>query len=101
MMESFWIGPTRSRLKESPPILKTEMLLTLLVKRVFSCLKRVAFYLIHIIVKKVKTALLVFADIKYQLKCSTNYQLQLWLRRTKMDGLLFRRSRIFAIGLLA
>lgn len=42
------------------------MLFKLLVKKDFSFLVMVAFCLIHITVKKVKMALLVFEDIKFQ-----------------------------------
>lgn len=42
------------------------MLFELLVIKDFLCLKQVVYYLIHIIVKKVKMVLLDFVDIKFQ-----------------------------------
>ncbi len=62
------------------------MLLTQLVKKDFSCLKMVVFYLIHIIAKKVMKALLVFVDIKFQSKCFTKSQIQKGWKKITMVG---------------
>jgi len=49
-------------------------------------LTMVVFYLIHIIAKKVKTALLVFVDIKFQSKCFTKNQIQKGWKKITMVG---------------
>lgn len=62
------------------------MLSTQLVKKAFLFSKMVAFYLIHIIVKKVMMVLHVFADIKFQSKCFIKHHLQLRLKKMMMVG---------------
>ncbi len=76
------------------------MPLKLLVIKDFSYLKLVVFYLIHIIVKKVKMVLLDFVDIKLQLNYFTKNQIQLWLKKMKMVGQFKQKFHIFVIGIL-
>ena len=58
----------------------------------------VVFYLIHIIVKKVKMVLLDFEVIKSQSKYSKKNQNQLLVIKTKMVGQFSKKFLIFVIG---